>query len=198
MIEYIYAETITVPRAFAENGRLVVQAQALAQLGFITFIVDQRGTGHRGKAFQDVVDANLGEIPDHVATLKQLAEKRPYMDLSRVGIYGYSSGGHNTVRALLLAPDVYHVGIAGASADMRLTLRLAGNLEGKLLLIVGTSDPRLRGIMRLVEALIRADKPYDLLIFPELPHSDWASLSLISLRYMQEAIRRYFQEHLRQ
>ena len=200
----------------------VVHAQALAQLGFVTFLVDGRGTPKRGKAFQDLVYGNLGryEIPDHVATLKQLAAQRPYIDLSRVGIYGYSAGGYNTLRALLLAPDVYHVGIAGGGSSGRgghsrykerymglpqtnkegyeygSNLRLAGNLKGKLLLIIGTSDPRFSGDMKMVEALIRAGKPYDLLVFPEQPHatSEWPT---VSMRYMQEAIRRYFQEHLK-
>ena len=77
--------------------------------------MDGRGTAERGKAFHDVVYGNIGryEIPDHVAALKQLAEKRPYMDLSRVGVYGWSWGGYTTIRAMLQAPDVYHVGIAG-------------------------------------------------------------------------------------
>ena len=118
VIESIYAgpQTTFVPDSFTDWG--VIYPQALAQLGFSVFRVDGRGTPDRGKAFQDVVYGNFGrhEIPDHVATLKQLADERPYMDLSRVGILGHSWGGYFAIRALLLAPDVYQVGVASASA----------------------------------------------------------------------------------
>ena len=118
VIEFIYAgpQVAIVPRTFTDWG--VIYPQALAQLGFIVFKVDGRGTPERGKAFQDVVYGNFGrhEIPDHLATLRQLAEKRPYMDLSRVGILGHSWGGYFAIRAMLLFPDVYQVGIASAPA----------------------------------------------------------------------------------
>ena len=196
-------------------------APALTQLGFIVFGLDARGTPQRGKEFQDVAYGNLGryEIPDHVAALKQLAEERPYMDLSWVGIYGYSWGGYFTLRAMLLAPDVYHVGVAGglivdASAggherylgppqrnkeayEYYSNLRLAGNLKGKLLLIHGTSDVNapFSETMKMVEALIRAGKPYDLIVMPEQSHG---SLRVgTSGTYWREALRRYFQEHLK-
>ena len=225
VIEVIYAgpQTTVVPRTFTIERRTLIGklAQPLAQLGFIVFIVDARGTPERGKAFQDVVYGNLGryEIPDHVATLKQLAAKRPYMDLSRVGIFGGSWGGWMTVRALLLAPDVYHVAVAslsgadlydqGAGVEFYMGLpennpegyeygsnvRLAGNLKGKLLILHGTSDVNsaLSETMRLVEGLIRAGKPYDLIVLPEQNH--WPSGT--SHTYWREAFRRYFQEHLK-
>ncbi|MGH2397404.1 MAG: DPP IV N-terminal domain-containing protein, partial [bacterium] len=119
VIEEIYAGPyITqVPRTFTEW--LGVFHQALAQLGFIVFVVDGRGTPERGKGFQDLVYGNFGrhEIPDHMAALRQLAQQRPYMDLSRVGIFGHSWGGYFAIRAMLLAPDVYHVGIARAPSE---------------------------------------------------------------------------------
>ena len=192
---------------------------ALAQLGFITFAVDGRGTPERGKAFQDVIYGDRGhqEIPDHAATLEQLAEKRPYMDLNRVGIYGFSMGGYTAIRALLVAPEVYHVAVASAPAvdlseqwhewymglpqenteeyEYASNLRLAGNLEGKLLLIHGTSDTGavFSGTIKMVEALIQAGKPYDLIVLPEQGHGPTGA----SRTYRREAIRRYFQEHLK-
>ncbi len=194
-------------------------AIALAQLGFVTFVVDGRGTPERGKAFQDVVYGNFGrsEIPDHLATLKQLAASRPYMDLSRAGVYGHSWGGYFAIRAMLLAPDVYRVGVASspnvALSDFRVSvepymglpqsnrdayeygsnLRLAGNLKGKLLLIHGTSDDDVpfAETMKMVEALIRAGKPYDLFVLPEMHHDLWNS------KAYWETVGRYFQEHLK-
>ena len=222
VIEYIYdgSYTTVVPRTFTSNSS-GVPAQALAQLGFITFIVDGRGTAERGKEFQDVVYGNIGryEIPDHVAALKQLAERRPYMDLSRVGIFGKSNGGYMVIRALLAAPDVYHVGVALApGVDLRdlqadgiepymgllennpdayeyaSNLPLAENLAGKLLIIHGTSD---RGVpisqtLKMVEALIEAGKTYDLFLLPGQGHRFTAT----GWRYARDATRRYFQEHL--
>ncbi len=199
-------------------------AQALAQLGFITFTVDGRGTPGRGKIFQDVVYGNQGrnEIPDHVASLRQLAEKRPHMDLSRVGITGHSCGGYFTIRALLQAPDVYHVGVARAAPlgpqysyfgevlmgrpqnnkeayEYASNQRLAGNLKGKLLLIHGTSDHNVpfSNTMKMVEALIRVGKPYDLIVLPEVDHNSAAGGPVANRSYAFEAVRRYFQEHLK-
>jgi dipeptidyl aminopeptidase/acylaminoacyl peptidase len=209
-----------VPRAFTHPYGYGVLPQALAQLGFISFVVDVRGTAERGKKFQDVIYGNIGrtEIPDHVATLKQLAEKRAYMDLSRVGVVGFSYGGYFAIRALLLAPDVYHVGVAYSPiTDMpeqwglqvflgppqsnreaweyASNLRLAGNLKGELLLVHGTGDDIVpfSHTMKMVEALIQADKPYDLIVLPE----QGFVLSGTSERYWQDSVRRYFQEHLK-
>ena len=226
VIEFLYAGPglTLVPRTFTDwKG---ISPQAWSQLGFIVFIVDGRGTPDRGKAFEDVVYGNFGrhEIPDHLATLKQLAEKRPYMDLRRVGIYGHSWGGYFAIRAMLLAPDVYHVGIASApavaTADFSVAiepymglpknneeayeygsnLRLAGNLKGKLLLIHGTSDDDVlfSATMKMVDALTRSGKPYDLLVLPEQDHGIGSGIASGNPRsYLREAIRRYFQEHLK-
>ena len=228
VIEVIYGAAAEVPHTFTHPHGVdfhTEHAQALSQLGFIAFQVDNRALWgrERGKKFGNEIYGNIGrhEIPDHVATLEQLAEKRPYMDLSRVGIFGHSWGGYFTIRALLLAPDVYHVGIASAPAPELLygagepwlvagmgsphnnkegyeyssNLRIAGNLKGKLLLIHGTSDltPPFSHTMKMVEALIRAGKPYDLVVFPEQGHVYTGK----NRTYRREAIRRYFQEHLK-
>ena len=195
-------------------------AQALAQLGFVVLNVDARGTPGRGKAFQDVAYRSIGrhEIPDHVAALLQLADARPYMDLNRVGIHGISYGGYFTARALLLAPDVYHVGVAGlpvmdliarpgpiepymerprdnpAGYEYASNLSRAGDLEGNLLIITGALDVNapFAHSMKMVDALNRAGKPYDLVVLPDQNHT----LSGAGLRYYLEAVRRYFQRHL--
>ena len=191
-------------------------AHELAQLGFITLFMDPRGTAHRGKAFQDAFYGNIGsleKVADYVTTLKQLAEKRPYMDLSRVGIMGHSSGGYNTLRGMLLASDIYHVGVASAGVsaggvipweyymglpqnnkkgyEYASNLPLATNLNGKLLLIVGTNDVLFSRTIKMVDALIRANKHFDLVLLPEKGHSLHSTSP-----YWREAIRRYFQEHL--
>ncbi len=145
------------------------------------------------------------------------------MDLSRVGILGHSWGGYFAIRAMLLAPDVYHVGIASAPAvamsdfsrsiepymglpqnnkvayEYGSNLLLAGNLKGKVLLIHGTSDDDVSfsATMKMVEAFTRAGKHYDLIVLPEQTHAIGSSIAAGPPRYyLREAIRRYFQEHL--
>jgi dipeptidyl aminopeptidase/acylaminoacyl peptidase len=167
-----------------------------------------------------VVYGNIGrsEILDHVVALKQLTEQRPYLDDSRVGIFGYSFGGYFTLRAMLLAPEVYHVGIAGAPPfalsfeeyhepymglpqknregyEYSSNIRLADRLKGKLLFVHGTSDINVPfyHTMKMVDALIQAGKHYDLIVLPGQPHP----ISGASGSYLLEAYCRYFQEHLK-
>lgn len=222
VVEIMYpgSQTTAVPRTFTSN-MWGVQAQALAQLGFVTFVVDARGQPGRGKAFQDVVYKAIGrnEIPDHVATIRHLGEARPYMDLSRVGVHGYSWGGYFTLRAMLLAPAVYHVGVSGSPVvelesvawvpvepymlkpsenpegyAYASNLTIADRLAGKLLITIGTADVNtpFAQTMRMTEALIRADKPFDLLVLPDQSHG----LQGQSMKYFQNAVARYFVEHL--
>ena len=223
VVEHIYAGPFTLlhQRTYVAIQWRGGYAQALAHLGFITVIVDGRGTPERGKAFQDVVYSNFGrnEIPDHAATLRQLAAARPYMDLERVGIFGGSWGGYFTVRALLLAPELYKVGVAtsplydlydhgatGLEGYMPLlkdapeayeyasSLRLADQLQGKLLMIHGTSDinATLSATMKMVRALMEANKPYDLILLPGEAHHHPGKAG----EYRMEAHARYFVQHL--
>jgi len=227
VIEFIYGGMSIVPRTFTGRGfrdGQDVWPQAMAQLGFIAFIVDGRGPwirGTRGSEFERVTYGSFGryEIPDHAATLKQLAEKRAYMDLSRVGIFGLSMGGYYVIRGMLQAPDVYHVGIAVAPVieisehgnyvwlgppernkeayEYASNLRLANNRKGTRLLIHGTGDTAVpfSHTMRMVDALNRAGKPYDLIVLPEWGH--WENETRATESYRLEAYRRYFQEHLK-
>jgi len=220
VIDFIYngPQTTWVGRSFTDGHH--ISPQAIAQLGFISFSVDGRGTVERGKAFQDVVYRNWGrnEIPDHVAALKQLAAARPYIDANRAGITGGSWGGYMTVRAMVLAPEVYKVGVSNvpvvdlydhstvcepymdllernqAGYEYASSIRLADQLRGKLLLAAGTLDVNatFAAPIKMVEALTRANKPYDLIIMPDQNH--W--FAGVSLRYYQNALRRYFEDHL--
>ena len=193
---------------------------AIAHLGCILIIVDGRGTTGRGKEFQDANYGRLGqdEIRDHVAVIKQLAAERPYLDLGRVGIHGISWGGYLTLRAMLLAPDVYKVGVATSPVvdlvdamsyteqymglprnnkkgyEEASCLPIAKNLEGRLLLIHGTKDLNapFSETIKMIEVLMRANKPVDVLILPEQPHVPEGD----GYKYWVRARHRYFQEHL--
>jgi dipeptidyl-peptidase-4 len=221
VIDFIYNGPFIswVPKTFLD-GRGVGQA-ALAQLGFVVIVVDGRGTPERGKAFQDVVFRNFGrnEIPDHEAATRNAAATRPWMDIGRVGMYGGSWGGYMTARAMVLAPHFYDVGVANVGVydihdqnawaiepymdlpsenpegyEYGSSLRLAGNLEGKLLMLAGTSDVNatFSATMKMTHALTEARRHHDLMVLPEQNH--W--FAGVAGVHAAEATRRYFQEHL--
>ncbi len=173
-------------------------AQSLAHLGYVVMMMDGMGTPGRSKSFYDVCYENLQDaagIADHVAGTQQLAEHYSFIDLNRVGMYGFSGGGYGSVRALLEFPEFYKVAVAGCGDhDNRLysvewgeryqglyhekiyreqaSPLLADRLAGKLLLMHGDSDDNvhMHHTMRMVDAFIEADKDFDLLILPNRGH----------------------------
>ena len=171
-------------------------AASMAALGFAVVVIDGRGTPLRSKAFQDATRRQRDLLfDDHVAAIHQLAQSRPWMDLDRVGIYGHSGGGFATARALLKHPEFYKVGVssAGDHDDAKYhagwgerffgtldevdyardaNVALVDNLVGKLLLIHGELDDNVTPhlTMRLVDALMAADKDVDMLIVPNADH----------------------------
>jgi dipeptidyl-peptidase-4 len=191
VIEQIYAgpQSAFVPKRFNANPRLL----QLCELGFILVQIDGMGTSHRSKAFHDVCWKNLGDsgFPDRIAWLQAAAKERPWMDLDRVGIYGGSAGGQSALRAVLAHGDFYDVAVAdcgchdnrmdkiwwnelwmswpiGKHYEEQSNVTQAHNLKGKLLLTVGELDRNVdpASTMQVVNALIKADKDFDLLIVP--------------------------------
>ena len=186
MLEYIYAgpHDSFVPKTFSPVHAL----QAVAELGFIVVQVDGMGTNDRGKAFHDVCWKNLKDagFPDRIAWIKAAAATRPWMDLTRVGIYGGSAGGQSAMRALLDHHDFYHVAVADCGChDNRMdkiwwneqwmgwpvdesyarssNVDDAHKLEGHLLLIVGEQDANVdpASTMQVVGALQKAGKTFE-------------------------------------
>lgn len=173
-------------------------SQSLAELGFIVVNLDGRGTPLRSRDFHLASYGRLedaGSLEDHVAALDQLAATRPYLDLDRLGAVGHSAGGYAATRALLAYPQRYKVAVAsspdqdllcylgywaekyqGLPIDERYgrqaNAALAEALQGKLLLIHGELDDNVNpyASLRFVDALIRADKDFDLLIVPGANH----------------------------
>ncbi|MCY0901386.1 MAG: DPP IV N-terminal domain-containing protein [Firmicutes bacterium] len=224
IIEYEYGgpQTTIVPHGFtvrSSMGDRAVYGQALAQLGFAVILLDGRGTPGRSKAFHDVSSDDLGAaagLADHPWALRQLVSQFPWLDLDRVGMYGFSGGGYGSARAILTYPDVYKVAVASCGDhDNRLydttwwdrymgagpvgetrtqdNQSLAHRLEGKLLLMHGDIDDNVHPslTMRLVDALIRAERDFDMLLLPNRGHA---------LSYDPYVIRRtieYFCRHLR-
>jgi dipeptidyl aminopeptidase/acylaminoacyl peptidase len=186
VIEDIYAgpHSAFAPKDF---GRLLTH-HILAELGFIIVKLDGMGTNHRGKAFHDICWKNIKDagFPDRTAWIKAAAQARPWMDLTRVGIYGGSAGGQNAMRALLDHHDFYHVAVAdcgchdnrmdkiwwneqwmGWPVDESYTRSSnkddAHKLQGHLLLIVGELDTNVdpATTTQVVGALQKAGKTFD-------------------------------------
>ena len=191
----------TAPLRFPLSGGTMtgeLHGATFAALGFVVVAVDGRGSALRSQAFQDH-SRRSGDavfVDDHAAAIAQLGQTRPWMDLDRVGIYGHSAGGYGSTRAMLQRPDFFKVAVSSSgNHDNRVNhawwgekffglvddfdferqsnTSLADRLEGKLLLIHGEMDDNAvpHGTMRLVDALIRANKDFDLLIVPNADHS---------------------------
>src|SRR5690606_558114 len=116
VVNYIYPgpQTGSVgSRSFSPARR---DHQALAALGSLVVALDGLGTPWRSKSFHDAFGGDIGDntLPDQVAGLKQLADRHPWIDLDRVGVWGHSGGGYATADALFSYPDFYKVGVAQA------------------------------------------------------------------------------------
>ena len=168
-------------------------AQALAELGFVTMTLDGRGTPLRSRELHRASYGHLGSyaLDDHVAALGELARTRPWMDGERVGITGHSAGGAAAVRALLEYPEVFKAGVSGSGvhdirrylaywaekyqglppvADYRepSNIELAHRLDRPVLLIHGELDDNVppANTLALADALIAADKDVELVVLP--------------------------------
>ncbi|HVJ68015.1 MAG TPA: prolyl oligopeptidase family serine peptidase, partial [Caulifigura sp.] len=195
VIENIYAgpQSAFVPKSF----RPFYGQQKIAELGFIVVQMDGMGTSHRSKAFHDTCWKNIGDagFPDRIAWIKAAAKLEPAMDLDRVGIYGGSAGGQNSTRAMLAHGDFYKVAVSDCGChDNRMdkiwwneqwmgwpigdhyveqsNVTQAHKLKGKLMLVVGELDRNVdpASTMQVANALIKADKDFDLVIIPGAGH----------------------------
>ncbi|WP_211352081.1 S9 family peptidase [Dinghuibacter silviterrae] len=214
VIENIYAgpQDAFVPKSFMPYSEMI----SLAQLGFIVVQMDGMGTANRSKAFHDVCWRNLEDagFPDRIAWIKALAAKYPFVDTSRVGVYGTSAGGQNALGALLFHPDFYKAAVAACGChDNRVdkqwwneqwmgypvgdwyaeqsNVTNAWRLQGNLLLIVGEADENVppESTYRVVDQLIKHDKYFDLLVVPGMGHSDGGP-------YGRKKKRDFFVKHL--
>jgi dipeptidyl aminopeptidase/acylaminoacyl peptidase len=195
VIEYIYAgpHDSFVPKTWGIPGGM----QAQAELGFIVVQIDGMGTSNRSKAFHDYAWQNIGDagFPDRILWHKAVAAKYPYYDISRVGIYGGSAGGQNSTGALLFHPEFYKVAVSFAGCHDNRMDKISWNeqwmgwpigpqyakssnvdnahrLQGKLLLLVGELDENVdpASTLQVANALIKANKTFDLFVFPGGEH----------------------------
>lgn len=171
--------------------------QSLAELGFIVLQLEGSSNPLRTKSFHDMSYGHMATntLPDQIAAIRQLAADRSYIDTTRVGIWGHSGGGFATAAAMFKYPDFFKVGIAESGnhdnrnyeADWgerynglvsqsdyagQANQLYASQLKGKLLLVHGLMDDNVppSNTMLVVEALEKAGKDFDLIVFPNSRH----------------------------
>ncbi|MEZ4697452.1 MAG: DPP IV N-terminal domain-containing protein [Rhodothermales bacterium] len=176
-------------QALAELGFIVVEVDAMGTPG--------RSKAFHEYYYGNMGDNG---IPDQIAAIRQLAAQNSWMDLDKVGIWGHSGGGFASTRAILAYPDFYKVAVSGAgnhdnrnyeddwgekwqgllvenedgttNYDNQANQLLAGNLKGKLLIAHGTMDSNVppSNTMLMVDALVKANKDFDLVMMPNWSH----------------------------
>lgn len=197
VVEYIYQGPGDqyVPKAFYPYHRYIMP---LTELGFIVVMVDGLGTSFRSREFENFCYKNLADagIPDHIAWIKHAGEKYPYMDLERIGIFGASAGGQESLTALLQYPDFYKAAYSACGChDNRMdkiwwneqwlgypvdesyikasNVENAHLLERPLMLVVGEMDDNVdpASTMQVADALIKANKDFELVVLPGVGHT---------------------------
>lgn len=214
IVEKIYAgpHGNYVPKRFYE----FLTAMDIAEVGCIVVVIDGMGTNWRSKAFHDVCWQNLADagFPDRILWMQAAANKYPSIDLERVGIYGGSAGGQNALGGLLFHPDFYKVAVADCGChDNRMdkihwneawmglmgphyaensNVTHAHKLQGKLFLTVAELDTNVdpASTMQVVNALIKADKDFDLAIVPGAKHG------VGEIPYLRRRRQDFFVRHL--
>jgi dipeptidyl-peptidase-4 len=194
--------------------------QALAHKGYVIWQLDNRGTEGRGHAFETPVARQLGvvELADQVEGVRHLV-KMGFVDEKRIGIYGWSYGGFMAINAMLNAPAVFAAGAGGAPVTSWLNYdtiyterymglpadnpegyektalpRAAANLAGKLMIIHCLEDDNVlfQNTLQLTDALQRAGKPFELLLYPHKSHG----VTGVHNKQMLESITGFFDRHL--
>lgn len=197
---YVYGEPWGTTVNDAWEGTTYLYHQLLAQRGYIVASADSRGTPSlKGRAWRKSIYRKLGQIAseDQAAACRQISEL-PFVDKSRVGIWGWSGGGTMTLQMMFRYPDLYHVGISVASVPDEMlydtiyqerymglptknakdyressAIDFAQNLKGSLLIVHGTGDDNVhyQGAERLINRLIELGKPFQMMAYPNRTHN---------------------------
>jgi dipeptidyl aminopeptidase/acylaminoacyl peptidase len=215
IIENIYAgpQDSFVPKTYSALS----EYHDLADQGFVVVKIDGMGTSNRSKAFHDVSYRNLsdGGFPDRILWMQAAAKVYPEMDLEKVGIYGGSAGGQNALAALLFFGEFYDAAVAdcgchdnrmdkvwwnelymgwpvGPHYEANSNVTNAHRLQGNLQLVVGELDTNVdpASTMQVVDALVRADKDFELLYIPGGGHGVGSS------PYCKRRRDAFFRRHL--
>ena len=224
VIVFVYGEPASVTVTDAWGGGNALFHRTLADAGYIVLSMDNRGTpAPKGRAWRKMIygEVNVLSAEDQTAALKNLLRQRPYLDATRVGVWGHSGGGANTLHLLFRSPETYHVGVSGAPVtDQRYydtiyqerymglpdknvegyrkgaPITYAEGLKGKLLLMHGAADDNVhyQNSELLVNRLVELGKQFDLMVYPNGTHAITEGKGYTLHRYRQ--IARHFLTHL--
>lgn len=224
LLTFVYGEPASVTVTDAWHGGEALFHRALAQAGYIVVSMDNRGTpAPKGAPWRKAVYGAVGDLSskDQSAAVKALLARHAFLDGSRVGVWGWSGGGSNTLNCMFRFPDVYAVGVAvapvpdqalydtiyqerymgvpeGNAAGYKLgsPIHFAAGLKGDLLIIHGSGDDNVhvQGTERLVNKLVELGKPFDLMIYPNRTHA--ISEGPGTTVHVYRKIAKYFLDHL--
>jgi dipeptidyl-peptidase-4 len=221
---YVYGEPANATVTDSWGGQRALFHRALARDGFIVVSVDNRGTpAPKGRAWRKVVYGSVGVLSakEQAAAIRTVAASHPFIDTTRLAIWGWSGGASNTLNVMFRVPGLFQVGIAVAPVpDQRLydtiyqerymglpaenvegyrtgsPINFADALQGRLLLVHGSGDDNvhIQGTERLVNRLIALGKPFDYFVYPGRTHAinEGPGTSL----HIYSLIARYLKEHL--
>ena len=223
-IVFVYGEPASQTVTDRWGGGRMLFHRALADAGYLVISVDNRGTpAPKGAAWRKSVYGTVGDLSarDQAAAIRALAVRRSYIDLDRIGVWGWSGGGSNTLNAMFRFPDVFKVGVSVAPVpDQKLydtiyqerymglpqenvegyrigsPINFAEGLKGKLLIVHGSGDDNVhyQGTERLINRLIELGKPFDMMAYPNRSHS--ISEGPGTTPHVYKLISRYFLQHL--
>ena len=223
VIVFVYGEPASQTVTDAWSGGHMFY-RALADAGYVVVSFDNRGTpAPKGAAGRKSIYGAVGvqSAADQAAAIQALATTHPFIDLSRVGVWGWSGGGSNTLNCMFRFPDLYKVGVSVAPVpDQRLydtiyqerymgvpeqnaegyqagsPINFAQNLKGALLIVHGSGDDNVhyQGTERLVNKLVELGKPFDLMVYPNRTHS--ISEGPGTTAHVYQLIGRHFVTHL--
>lgn len=220
---YVYGEPWGQTVLDSWGGRNELWHMMLAQRGYIVASVDNRGTpAPKGRAWRKIIYRKMGLINSQdQANAARAVAKWPFVDSSRIGIWGWSGGGSSTLNAMFRYPDVYAVGLSVAPVPVlryydsiyqerycglpqehpdeyakSSPITFASNLKGQLMVVHGSGDDNVhyQGTEALVNALVAADRPFQLMVYPNRSHGIFEGEG--TTRHLYELFTRYITEKL--
>jgi dipeptidyl-peptidase-4 len=221
---HVYGEPAGQTVTDAWGGRGYLWHLMLTQQGYIVASVDNRGTPSlRGRAWRKSIYGKIGILSsaDQAAAVRELLRTHPYLDPSRVAVWGWSGGGSMTLNLLFRSPELYKVGMSVAPVgDQRnydsiyqerymglpdenaeayrlgSPITFASQLAGKLLLVHGTGDDNVhyQNSEQIVNALVGANRPFSMMSYPNRSHGIFEGAG--TTRHLYTLLTRYLQENL--
>jgi dipeptidyl-peptidase 4 len=224
VIVFVYGEPASQTVLDRWGGNRMLFHRALADAGYVVLSVDNRGTpAPRGTAWRKIIYGTVGDLSskEQDAAIRALLARHAYLDPERIGIWGWSGGGSNTLNAMFRFPKTYRVGVSVAPVpDQRLydtiyqerymglpaenaegyrigsPINFAEGLAGKLLIVHGSGDDNVhaQGTERLVNRLVEMGKPFDAMMYPNRTHAIAEGRG--TTRHLHRLIARYFVDNL--